>query len=134
MWNKAQWTVLLQVVLPDAKDNNSDIVVFLNAAHACNTEEDALQSGALAAMHAVAGDRNLHRILPAAFVQLWDTLTEEVRILSFPYHHTSLTITSLQTQHSQKWFKQTPAIVVDASPAACNRLGLAQFTQGLSSP
>lgn len=78
------WTVLSQVVLPDAKDDKNDVVVFLNAAHACNTEEDALQSGALAALHAVAGDRNLHRILPAAFGMLWDTLSEEVRFAFLP--------------------------------------------------
>ena len=68
------------MVLPDDKDNDKDIVVFLDAGHATATEEEAQQLGALAALHRLAGDRAMHRILPMQYLQIWEVFGQEVRI------------------------------------------------------
>lgn len=70
--------VLLQVVLPDEKDNDRDVVVFLDAALATETEDNAQQLGALAALHRVAGDRAMHRILPEQYLLTWEAYGREV--------------------------------------------------------
>ena len=71
-------TALSQVVLPDEKDDKKDLVVFLNAADAADTEEEAQQLGALAALHRVAGDRAWHRILPSNYLPVWEKHGQEV--------------------------------------------------------
>lgn len=65
-------------MLPDEKDDKKDVVVFLNAADAAETEEDAQQLGALAALHQVAGDRSMHRILPTRYLPAWEKHGQEV--------------------------------------------------------
>ena len=72
---------LLQVVLPDKKDDKKDVVVFLSSADAADTEEEAQQLGALAALHRVAGERALHRILPSSYLPAWQKCGQEVRPL-----------------------------------------------------
>ncbi|KAK9846310.1 hypothetical protein WJX81_001334 [Elliptochloris bilobata] len=63
-----------KVVLPDGKDSEKDVVVFLDAAHAAGSEEEAAQRGAVAALARVAGERALHRVLPRAYRDLWQDL------------------------------------------------------------
>ncbi|CAL8471800.1 g11342 [Coccomyxa elongata] len=60
-----------KVVLADPKDRNKDIVVFLAAEHQADTPEEAEQRAAVTALHRVAGDRALHRVLPEAYLPLW---------------------------------------------------------------
>lgn len=67
-----------QVVLPDGKDSARDVVVFLDAAHAAGSEEEAAQRGAVAALQRVAGERSLHRVLPPAYRDLWQALGVQV--------------------------------------------------------
>jgi hypothetical protein len=54
------------VVLPDPKlpGSDKDVIVWLDAAFACASEEEAGQRGALAALQAVAGERSLEYVLP----------------------------------------------------------------------
>lgn len=61
----------MQVVLPDGKDFKKDTVIFLDAAKAAASEEEAQQAAALAALHTVAGDRSMHRILPRQHLDDW---------------------------------------------------------------
>ena len=67
-------------MLPDPKDDTKDVVTFLDAAIAATSEEEAQQRGALAALHRVAGDRAMHRILPEDFLDLWEELGKQVQI------------------------------------------------------
>lgn len=60
--------------------------MFLDATHAAASEEEVQQKGALAALHAVAGDRALHRILPQGFLGQWDWLSQQVRYLPYKFH------------------------------------------------
>ena len=53
-----------QVVLPDAKRSENDIVVFLDERFAASDMSEAEQHGAIQALHRVAGDRQLHLLLP----------------------------------------------------------------------
>jgi len=53
-----------QVVLPDAKRSENDIVVFLDDRFAASDPSEAEQHGAVQALHRVAGDRQLHLLLP----------------------------------------------------------------------
>jgi hypothetical protein len=56
------------VVLPDLKKADADVVVFLDrAAPGCASAEEASERGAVAALHRVAGDRQLHLTLPRQF-------------------------------------------------------------------
>jgi hypothetical protein len=68
----------MQIVLPDEKDNKKDVVVFLDASQAAGAEEEAQQAGALAALHSVAGDRAMHRILPQQYLAAWEWHGEQV--------------------------------------------------------
>ena len=74
---------MVQVVLPDAKDFKSDTVIWLNVEQACDSEMDVQNCGALAALHAVAGDRALHRILPSAYSERWEWLNKEACLVPF---------------------------------------------------
>ena len=60
-----------QVVLPDDKNADKDIVVFLNEAQAAGTSEEAQGRGAVAALARVAGNRNMQRVLPQPFQAAW---------------------------------------------------------------
>lgn len=64
------------------KDNEKDIVVFLAASAAAEAEDEALQLGALAALHRVAGDRAMHRVLPHAYTPAWERFSQEVCTLA----------------------------------------------------
>ncbi len=66
------------MVLPDGKDSARDVVVFLDAAHAAGSEEEAAQRGAVAALQRVAGERSLHRVLPLTYRDLWQALGVQV--------------------------------------------------------
>lgn len=54
------------MVLPDPKlpGSDKDVIVWLDASFACDSEEEAGQRGALAALQAVAGERSLEYVLP----------------------------------------------------------------------
>ncbi len=69
---------MLQVVLADPKDRNKDIVVFLAAEHQADAPDEAEQRAAVTALHRVAGDRALHRVLPEAYLPLWQELCATV--------------------------------------------------------
>jgi hypothetical protein len=69
----------MQVVLADPKDRDKDIVIFLAAEHQCERADEAEQRVAVTALQRVAGDRALHRVLPAAYRPMWDSLAEKVR-------------------------------------------------------
>ena len=69
-----------QVVLADPKDRDKDVVVFLGAEQAQQADrpEQAEQAAAVAALHRVAGERALHRVLPPAYRPLWADLDAKV--------------------------------------------------------
>lgn len=48
-----------QVVLPDAKVSERDVVVWLEAGQAAGEAEEAEQRGAVAALHVLASGRNM---------------------------------------------------------------------------
>ncbi|GAX74060.1 hypothetical protein CEUSTIGMA_g1510.t1 [Chlamydomonas eustigma] len=60
-----------KVVIPDLKRSENDIVVFLDEQFSTQEAADAEQYGAVAALHRVAGDRQLHMLLPPQYKQLW---------------------------------------------------------------
>eukprot|EP00803_Ostreobium_quekettii_P004271 evm.model.scf_905.2 EVM.evm.TU.scf_905.2 scf_905:10452-23846(+) len=61
-----------RVVLPDEKYANKDIVVHLPKEFAADSEQEAAQYAATAALHHVAGDRALDRVLPPDYVAIWN--------------------------------------------------------------
>ncbi len=65
--------------MPDVKESNRDVVVFLDAKHAAGSAEEAGQRGAVAALARVAGERALHRVLPRAYCDLWQDLAAQAR-------------------------------------------------------
>ena len=69
----------LQVVLADPKDRDKDVVAFLAAEHQCSSQEESGQRVAVTALHRVAGERALHRVLPEMYRPLWHQLGEHVR-------------------------------------------------------
>ena len=68
----------MQVVLADPKDRDKDVVAFLAAEHQCSSLEETGQRVAVTALHRVAGDRALHRVLPEMYRPLWHQLSEHV--------------------------------------------------------
>jgi len=70
----------LQVVLADPKDREKDVVVFLASEHQCSSQEETGQRVAVTALHKIAGDRALHRVLPEMYRALWDNLGEHVSL------------------------------------------------------
>ena len=68
------------MVLADPKDRNKDIVVFLGSEHQAEgtLPDEAEQRAAVTALHRVAGDRALHRVLPQAYRPLWQELCATV--------------------------------------------------------
>ena len=69
-----------KVVLPGAAPGGKDdIVAFTPKGVTCESAAEAEQAAAVVGLHAVAGDRALHRVLPPAYTQLWDDLTETAR-------------------------------------------------------
>lgn len=77
----------MQVVLADPKDRNKDIVVFLGAEHQAGVPDDMEQRAAVTALHRVAGDRALHRVLPQAYLPLWQELCTAVCFDYVGYFH-----------------------------------------------
>jgi ATP-dependent RNA helicase DHX57 len=68
-----------KVVLPDPKGvAERDIVVFLDSSLAAPEGEEAQQRGAVAALHAVQGDRALDYVLPARYRMVWRELCDKV--------------------------------------------------------
>lgn len=63
-----------KVVLPHERQSDKDIVVFLPDKYAATDEEEAKQRGAVAALHRIAGDRALERVLPGEYRTLWQEL------------------------------------------------------------
>jgi hypothetical protein len=61
----------LQVVLPDLKRSENDVVVFLDEQFSTSDLGEVEQYGAVASLHRVAGDRQLHMLLPPQYKQLW---------------------------------------------------------------
>lgn len=69
-----------KVVLPDPKGvADRDVVVFLDASLMADDAEEAAQRGAVAALHAVQGDRALDYVLPARYRMVWRELGDKVR-------------------------------------------------------
>ncbi|KAA6421632.1 MAG: putative ATP-dependent RNA helicase DHX57 [Trebouxia sp. A1-2] len=64
-------TMRCKVVLPDDKNADKDVVVFLDEAQTAGTSEEAQERGAIAALARVAGNRNMQRVLPQAFQAAW---------------------------------------------------------------
>ena len=60
-----------QVVIPDAKRSENDIIVFLDDRFGASDAAEAEQRGAVQALHRVAGDRQLHLLLPPQYKDLW---------------------------------------------------------------
>ena len=73
----------LQVVLADPKDRDTDVVVFLGAQQQADRPEQAEQLVAVAALHRVAGERALHRVLPPAYRPLWADLDCKVGVPAY---------------------------------------------------
>lgn len=69
-------------MLPDAKNADKDIVVFLDEAQAAGTSEEVQERGAVAALARVAGNRNMQRVLPQPFQAAWTWCVQQV---SKPY-------------------------------------------------
>jgi ATP-dependent RNA helicase DHX57 len=65
-----------KVVLPHAKVAEKDVVIFLDGAHAAATEDEAAQRAAVAALHRLAGERALERVLPREYTAQWRALGE----------------------------------------------------------
>jgi hypothetical protein len=65
------------VVLPHPKQQERDVVVFLDEALAAPSQEEAEQRGAVAALHRVQGDRALDRLLPRQYGQQWRDLEQQ---------------------------------------------------------
>jgi len=65
-----RWTC--KVVLLDPKDKDKTKVFYLDK-ESCS-EDEACQSAAVKALHGVAGDRAMHRVLPKAYVGQWEEL------------------------------------------------------------
>jgi ATP-dependent RNA helicase DHX57 len=65
-----------KVVLPHAKVAEKDVVIFLDGAHAAATEDEAAQRAAVAALHRLAGERALERVLPREYAAQWRALGE----------------------------------------------------------
>lgn len=62
------------MVLPDHKlpGTDKDIIIMLPASFASPSDEEAQQRGAVAALQAVAGERNLDYVLPqVGFMDVW---------------------------------------------------------------
>ena len=67
-----------KVVLPDPKGvADRDVVVFLDASLAAADADEAAQRGAVAALHAVQGDRALDYVLPARYRLVWRELGDK---------------------------------------------------------
>jgi ATP-dependent RNA helicase DHX57 len=62
------------VVLPDPKRSENDLVVFLDERFASPDAAEAEQRGAVAALHRVCGDRQLHLLLPPQYRPLWQDI------------------------------------------------------------
>ena len=78
LWWRGTGAACLQVVLADPKDREKDIVAFLAAEHQCGSQEESGQRVAVTALHRVAGERALHRVLPEMYRPLWHQLGEHV--------------------------------------------------------
>lgn len=66
----------VQVVLPDAKRSENDVVVFLDDSLAAPDAAEAEQRAAVAALHRVAGERQLHMLLPPQYRDVWQAMRE----------------------------------------------------------
>jgi ATP-dependent RNA helicase DHX57 len=75
--NTTMW--LAKVVLPHPKQQDKDMVVFLPEAYAADTDDEAQQRGAVAALHRIAGDRALERTLPPQYAALWRALGDAAK-------------------------------------------------------
>ena len=63
-----------KVILHDPKNKEKTQVYFVDKELSADTKEEAQQKAALIGLHNVAGDRAMHRVLPKAYVPLWDKL------------------------------------------------------------
>ena len=70
----------VQVVMADPKDRDEDIVVFLAVEHQCSSQEETGQRTAVTALHRIAGERALHRVLPEMYRPMWKQLGEKVNL------------------------------------------------------
>ncbi len=60
-----------QVVIPNPKRPEDDVVIFLDERFAAGDSWEAEQRGAVAALYRVAGDRQLERTLPVQWRGMW---------------------------------------------------------------
>ena len=65
-----------KVVLPHPKNSEKDTVIFLDSAHVARSENEAQQRAAVAALHRIAGDRSIDKLLPPPYLPFWKALAE----------------------------------------------------------
>ena len=53
--------------------------MFLDESQAAESEDEATQRAAVAALHRLAGERALERVLPRQYVPYWQQLGEQAR-------------------------------------------------------
>ena len=71
-------------MLPDPKNRDKDLVVFLDEAQAAGTSEEAQERCAVAALARVAGHRNMQRVLPQAYQLAWGWCVQQASDPSKP--------------------------------------------------
>ena len=74
---------MAQTVLPNPKDRDKDIVVFLDEAQAADSSEEAQERCAVAALARVAGHRNMQRVLAQPYQAAWAWCVQQVSIAAF---------------------------------------------------
>jgi hypothetical protein len=65
-----------QVVLPDPKKSEDDVVLFLDPSHSAPEGPEAEQRACVMALEAVAGDRKYDSLLPKQYVAIWKEMGE----------------------------------------------------------
>lgn len=68
-----------RIVLPHPKRPDKDTIMFLHDSLAADEEEEAMQRAAVMALHRLAGDRSMERVLPEGYVEQWRSHGEEAQ-------------------------------------------------------
>jgi ATP-dependent RNA helicase DHX57 len=68
-----------RIVLPHPKRPDKDTIMFLHDSLAADEEEEAMQRAAVMALHCLAGDRSMERVLPEGYVGQWRRHGEEAQ-------------------------------------------------------
>ncbi|KAK9866236.1 hypothetical protein WJX84_005972 [Apatococcus fuscideae] len=93
-----------KVVLADPRDHDRDVVAFLDRNQpADQDEEEAGQLAAITMLHKVAGDRSLHRVIPASYQPLWQQLSKQAEDRAERDRRRSAAAESRQAREKGKW-------------------------------